>query len=97
MKKLMPIMTGVLLAAAISTPAAADVYSGFTGNSDLYRGLDRSDEMSAAQPGVGDSFDRYHGWGDGNPDLFSDEAVTQAPRRYSSPDVYRGFTGNPDL
>jgi len=85
-----------LFAASVS---ASDIYNGFEqGNSDLTGGYVSSGEMmTAAQPGIGSDFDRYHGWADGNQDLFGDTQVSTPVSRSGPADVYRNFSGNPDL
>ncbi len=53
------------------TVSAADIYQDLGhGNPDLPVKRAMTDEYVGTQPGVGDSFDRYHGLADGNPDLF---------------------------
>lgn len=95
MKTIITAAAASLFAASVS---AGSIYNGFEqGNPDLASGYSSSDRaITASQPGVGSSIDRYHGWGDGNPDLFEDKQATSVSR--SAPaDVYRGFAGNPDL
>jgi hypothetical protein len=55
-----------------------------------------AEDFVGVQPSVGDSIDRYHGWADGNPDLFKADrsAPTDSGER---PDIYMGLGGNPDL
>jgi hypothetical protein len=97
-------MKTILTAAAVTLFAASvsagSIYHGFErGNPDLSSSIrTHSGSVTAAQPGVGASFDRYHGWADGNPDLFSGQP-TSAPMGHSGPaDVYHGWAdGNPDL
>ncbi len=51
---------------------AADFYDGLgTGNRDLAPMHYNAGSYMGAQPGIGDSFDLYHGFSAGNPDLFS--------------------------
>ncbi len=53
------------------TVSAADVYQELGhGNPDLPMKRAMADEYVGTRPGVGDSFDRYHGLADGHPDLF---------------------------
>lgn len=54
--------------------------------------------MTAVQPGVGSQTNRYHGFADGNPDLFAVQLDGVADRDSGSiPNIYRGAAGNPDL
>ena len=96
MKTILATVAATLFAANVS---AGDIYHGFAqGNPDLhfdYSG--NSSEITAVQPGVGSDFDRYRGWADGNPDLFSDARHSTVVSHSSPADVYRGFSGNPDL
>ncbi len=95
MKTIIATAAATLFAASVS---AGSIYNGFEqGNSDLQGGYASSGgAITASQPGVGSGFDRYQGWADGNHDLFEDTHST--PLNRSAPaDVYRGFTGNPDL
>ncbi len=87
-------IAATLFAASVS---AADIYSGWgQGNSDLYSSSASDSSVTAVQPGIGSDFDRYHGFADGNPDLFGDKV--ESPASHSAPaDVYKGFAGNPDL
>lgn len=96
MKTIATAIAASLFAVSVS---ASDIYHGFAGNPDLYDGYVSSmDDISATRPGIGDSFDRYHGLSDGNPDLFGD-VNSGVLRRSSGPaNVYHGFEiGNPDL
>ena len=84
----------VLLAANVS---AADFYQGLEqGNSDLYTPRTSVSEPVGAQPSIGDSVDRYRGFGDGNPDLFK-RVGSQERASTGQPDIYMNVSGNPDL
>ena len=86
-------------AALFATGASAStIYSGYgDSNPDLSVGYATVEtNMAAAQPDVGNSFDRYHGWADNNPDLF--RATGGSGSTHESPDRYGSFDdGNPDL
>ena len=96
MKTILAAVAATVFAASAS---ASGIYSGFgQANPDIHNGYAPSaDEMAAAQPGVGSNFGRYHGWADGNADLFRDNRVSSSPSDSGTADVYRGFEGNPDL
>jgi hypothetical protein len=96
MKIIIATAAATMFAASVS---ASNIYSGFgQGNPDLNTGYASvSNEMTATQPSVGSDFGRYHGWADGNADLFSDKQISSPIRESGPADVYRGFDGNPDL
>ena len=96
MKTIIAAVAATVFAVNVS---ASGIYSGFgQGNVDLNDGYTASaDAMAAVQPGVGSEVDRYHGWADGNADLFSDRRTSSTPSHSAPADVYRGFDGNPDL
>lgn len=74
---------------------AADVYHGLeVGNSDLSTGLVSAEDFVGVQPSIGDSVDRYHGWANGNPDLFKATGTTNST---DDPDIYDALGDNPDL
>jgi hypothetical protein len=81
---------------AATTVAADEVYQGFAqGNPDLRAQPNQFIGGGVTQRGVGDSIDRYQGWGDDNGDLFNRfDASTDT---YEAPRIYQGFAGNPDL
>jgi len=91
------------LAAAIVTTmftagaGAADVYQGLDqGNSDLSNPRLSAEDFVGVQPSIGDSVDRYHGWADGNPDIFkADRGGTT--NSGEDPNIYTGISRNPDL
>ena len=61
----------VTLLGASAIASAADVYRDVgAGNPDLANRPLISSEPVAVQPGVGMDIDRYHGFADGNPDIF---------------------------
>ena len=75
---------------------ASDSYQDLTrGNPDSYVNPDPGSELSGVQPGVGDSLSRYHGWDDGNPDLFKADLGDYAESE--DPDIYGVLDGNPDI
>jgi hypothetical protein len=96
MKRLAAIMA---LASFAFTAGAADIYQQFAqGNSDLR--TQPNHYQGTVQRGVGANIDRYQGWADGNSDLFSSSDVGSTDLQmadHQSPNVYRGFSGNPDL
>ena len=94
MKRLLAVIATSFFAVGVS---ANDVYGSFgQGNSDVSDQHPPHDHMVAAQPSVGDSFDRYQGLAYGNPDLF--KAVRLGPNGDTSdPDIYHGVGGNSDL
>lgn len=94
MKTIATAITATLFAASAG---AADVYHGLDdGNLDLSTQRVSAIDYVGAQPSIGDSFTRYQGWADGNPDLF--KADRSGPSGTGSdPDIYRGLGGNPDL
>ena len=93
MKTIITAAAAALFAANVS---AADVYHGLErGNSDLSAQRLSAEDFAGVQPSIGDSVDRYHGWADGNPDLFkSDGSRSTSTGR---PDIYMNVSGNPDL
>ena len=75
---------------------AADSYQDLTrGNPDSFVDSDMAGEFSGVQPAVGDSLDRYHGWADGNSDLFKSEPADYA--QSEDPDIYGGLGGGSDV
>jgi hypothetical protein len=79
------------------TANASDIYGGLgEGNSDLSTQRLSADDFAGVQPSIGDSVDRYHGWADGNPDLFKGEESGSGSGS-EAPDIYSGVSGNPDL
>ena len=95
MKKIATTLATALFATGA---AAADIYNGFGGkNPDLSVGYASVETtVTGMQPGIGDSFDRYHGWADNNPDLFNSTGMSRST--HESPDRYGSFgDGNPDL
>ncbi len=96
MKTIIATAAATLFAVSVS---AGSIYNGFEqSNSDLQGGYSSGGEaVTAVQPGIGSDFDRYHGWADGNHDLFGDTPVSTPVSRSAPADVYRDFSGNPDL
>jgi hypothetical protein len=94
MKRLIAVIATSFFAAGVS---AHDIYGGVgMENGDLYDEHAPTEHMVAIQPSVGDEFDRYHGWADGNPDLFKSDR-TGLSDAGDAPDVYMGFGGNGDI
>ena len=92
------IATAIAAALFATGATASNIYNGFgDSNPDLSVGYASVQmDMTGVQPGVGDSFDRYHGWADNNPDLF--RAMGGSGSTHESPDRYGSFDdGNPDL
>ena len=85
-----------LATTAFAAGASADsFYHEFAqGNQDLRATPVIMDSVVAAQPGVGDSFDRYHGLDEGNGDLFSTPGNSGEQPFSKDPDIYGGFYGN---
>ena len=98
MKTITTAIAAALFATGATGATASNIYGGFGNNNpDLSVGYATVQmDVTGVQPGVGDSFDRYHGWANNNPDLFS---ATGAPRStHESPDRYGSFDdGNSDL
>ena len=77
--------------------SAANIYGGLgEGNSDLSNQRVSAHDFAGVQPSIGDSVSRYHGWDDGNPDLFKSEG-SQSRTSTGAPDIYMNVDGNPDL
>lgn len=91
------IITAVAVTFFTATVSAANFYHGLdAGNSDLSLQRLSADDFTGVQPSIGDTVDRYQGWGHGNPDLFnSDENVRTDSGE--DPNIYRNVSGNPDL
>ena len=53
-------------------------------------------DFAGVQPSVGDSVDRYHGWDEGNHDLFRGDG-SQSRASTGRPDIYMNVSGNQDL
>ena len=88
------ISTGVFAAGA----AADSVYYGLAnGNPDLIAPQGTMNSVVAAQPGVGDNFDRYHGLDEGNGDLFGTPRTSGDQPFSSNPNISGGFRGSPSL
>ena len=94
MKSLLAVIASGLFVAGVS---AHDVYSGLgKGNSDVFDEHPPTNHTVAVQPSIGDSFDRYHGWADDNPDLFNSDRSGPTDAG-DAPNIYQGFRGSPDL
>jgi hypothetical protein len=96
MKALTTAIAAIFFTASASA-SAANKYNGCEhGNRDLFGGQGKTEQVTAGQPSVGDSFDRYHGWFTRNPDIFRATPSEYKPSR--SPDYYGTFDdGNVDL
>ena len=93
MKTLIAAAAATFFAAGVS---AHDIYGGLAdGNSDLFDEHQPTERMTAVQPSVGDTFDRYQGWAEGNPDLF--KGLPEGWVESQDPQPYQGFSGNPDI
>ena len=93
MKTLMTAFATVLFAA---NAAGHDVYRGLgVGNTDLFDQHPPAERTAGVQPSVGDSFDRYWGLAEDNPDLFG--PVPASASGSIDPQIYHGVRGNPDL
>jgi hypothetical protein len=94
MKTIIITAAAAVFAANIS---AAEIYHALAdGNSDLSPQHVSAEDFVGVQPSVGDSVPRYHGWDEGNADLFKAEG-SQSRTSTGRPDIYSGFSGNPDL
>jgi hypothetical protein len=92
------IATAIAAALFATGASAANIYGGFGNNNpDLSVGYASAPmDVIGVQPGIGASFDRYHGWADNNPDLF--RATGGSGSTHQPPDRYGSFDdGNPDL
>ena len=77
-----------------ASASAANIYSGLDeGNSDLNASTFSSDDFAGVQPGVGNSFDRYHGFTDGNSDFFQHVEPESGVARSSSSDDSPVYVG----
>ena len=92
------IISAIAASLFAASVGATDIYHGWgQGNSDLYSSsVTAGDRLASVQPGIGSNFDRYHGFADGNQDLFSGYSQGGVSNAGSA-DVYKGFSGNPDL
>jgi hypothetical protein len=86
----------------MATAGATHLYHGLgEGDADLYGYGIGDQEVTAVQPGVGDTgFDIYRGFGGENDDLFTPR--DRGASRVDNPDkglprIYQGFSGDPDL
>ena len=94
MKRLLAVIASTFFAAGVS---AHDTYGAFgTVNSDVFDEHQPSDTMAAVQPSIGDHFDRYQGFADGNPDLFKSDR-SGSSNSGDDPRIYGVVTGDPDL
>ncbi len=94
MKTIITAAAAALFAANVS---AVEIYQGFAdGNSDLTTQRVSAIDYAGVQPSIGDSVSRYHGWDDGNPDLFKADGNQERPST-GRPDIYMNVSGNPDL
>lgn len=91
----MKTLLAAIATAAFAAGATADnFYHGLAkGNPALYPYQATTDSVVAAQPGVGDSFDRYHGLEAGNEDLFGTPTDSGDQPFSKNPNVYGGFRG----
>ncbi|MFY9973698.1 MAG: hypothetical protein WAK53_05555 [Chromatiaceae bacterium] len=90
------LLAAIATAAFAAGAAAADdtFYHGWAeGNPDLLPAADAMESVVATQPGVGDTFDRYHGLEAGNDDLFGTPRDKGDQRFSKNPNVYGGFRG----
>jgi hypothetical protein len=86
------LIAAVAMAAFAAGATADSVYYGFAnGNPDLNRGRLAESSVVAAQPGVGDSLNRYHGLDEGNGDLFRTPMDTGSQSFTRNPDIYDRF------
>ncbi len=95
MTSIKTIVAATVILFAASAQAADSRQQFISGNPDSDNSRDFYVGMTAVQPGIGADFDRYQGFGEGNPDLFS-EGFGPSPE-HQSPDIYGAFGGSPDL
>ena len=94
MKTIVAAAAAALFAANVS---AVEIYHGLeAGNSDLSTQQVATNDYAGVQPSIGDSVSRYHGWAEGNPDLFKGDGSQESPST-GRPDIYMNVSGNPDL
>ena len=86
------LIVAVAMAAFAGGATAESFYYGLaSGNPDLNRGRLAESPVVAAQPGVGDSLNRYHGLDEGNGDLFRTPMDTGSQSFTRNPDIYDRF------
>jgi hypothetical protein len=91
------LIVAVAMAAFAGGATAESFYYGLaSGNPDLNRGRLAESPVVAAQPGVGDSLNRYHGLDDGNEDLFRTPMDSGSQSFTTNPNIYGEF-GDPGL
>ena len=90
----MKTITTIAAALFAANVSAFDIYYDLgEGNPDLSTERLSAEDFVGVQPSIGDSVERYHGWADGNPDLF--EADFSGPTDGGdNPDIYIGFSGS---
>jgi hypothetical protein len=95
MKTIITTAAAALFAANVG---AVEIYDLFVaGNPDAStQRVTSAEDFAGVQPSIGDSVDRYHGWAEGNPDLFNSRGSGPADSG-DDPDIYKGVSGNPDL
>jgi hypothetical protein len=94
MKSLLAVIASTFFAAGVS---AHDIYGELgEGNSDVFDEHQPKDTMAAVQPSVGDHFDRYQGFADGNPDLFRSDRGGPS-NSGDDPRIYGVLTGDSNL
>lgn len=92
----MKTLLAVIATAALAAGAAAEdsFYHGWAeGNPDLLPAAEGMESVVAAQPGVGDTFDRYQGLEAGNQDLFGTPKDSGDQVFSKNPNIYGGFRG----
>ena len=68
MKTIITAAAAALFAANVS---AVEIYHGLeNGNSDLSTQRVSANDFAGVQPSIGDSVSRYHGWAEGNPNIY---------------------------
>jgi hypothetical protein len=87
-----------LAAALFATQVSAiEIYYDLgEGHPDLSAERITAEDFAGVQPSVGDSVDRYHGWAEGNPDLFQVDRSGPTDSG-NDPDIYMNLHENPDL
>jgi hypothetical protein len=93
----MKTITTIAAALFAANVSAFDIYYDLgEGNSDLSAERISAEDFVGVQPSIGDSVERYHGWADGNPDLFQVD-FSGPTDSGDNPDIYMVFSGSPDL
>ena len=94
MTKFLTATAALLLAGSVQ---AAESYQQFVRGSEADNERTIYAGVTALQPGVGATLDRYQGIGDGNPDLFGVDLGSSPTTQTDRPDIYGPFRDGNDL